>query len=155
MRKNITGIGLILMIVINVILIFLLVSGPPMKGKEGIAKVISSKLKLNNEQERLFFELAKKHRIEVNQLEEKQKELLKSYFSQLKDAEVDSAVSNNILHQLEKVEREKITVTFQHFADLKNLCKREQIIHYQGIMDDVLRVLLKEFKKKLPPPRDF
>ena len=155
MRKNIIPIGLIVMICINILLLFLLFNRPPMlqKQKGDIMKHIGVKLNLNDQQKKQYFVLAEEHRNKMESLDRKQKDLLKTHFNLLKTDKNDSTYSQTRLTQLSDLEKEKITITYSHFEDLKSILEDEQLTQFDQIIDDILRVLINE-QKNPPPPRD-
>jgi hypothetical protein len=113
---------------------------------------ISEKLDLNEEQKKKYFELALDHSKKVAKLEVEQKKMVKDYFDNLKTN--DSAGEKEVLAQIESLEGDKITVTYQHFKDLKSLCNESQLAHFDEIIADVLRVLVSDQKQPNMPPRN-
>ena len=153
-NTNLYKIGLILMLVINVVLIFMMLRGPkmPPPHEAGLMERISEKLELNDEQKTKYFELALEHSKQVSELEAKQRKMVKIYFDNLNKA--NSSGQEAILSQIESLEGEKITVTYQHFEDLKSLCEESQLTHFEEIIKDVLRVLITDQNNSNMPPRD-
>ncbi|WP_339756299.1 hypothetical protein [Algoriphagus aquimarinus] len=153
-NKNIYKIGLIVMILINGVLIFMMLRGPkmPPPRQNGLMEVISKKLDLDSNQKAEYFELAKDHSRSVADVEAKQKRLMKNYFEFLDKA--DATGQAEILEQIEELEGEKISVTYQHFEDLKSICSKDQLAHFEEIIEDVLRVIVNDQKINSLPPRD-
>lgn len=160
MKKRTTyAIGFVIMIILNGVLIFLMLRGPilpppppsgPAKGGDLQGK-ISKELGLNFEQQETYAALAKEHRFAMDQLEKDQKEVIKSYFNSLIEDEGNTAI---MLEKIEQYESDKITLTYQHFEQLKALCSEDQKTQFKLIMKDIIAVLVgPEINNRPPPPQ--
>ncbi len=146
------------MLLVNATLIFFMIQKPGMpphiKGQEGIRSIISKQLELNPEQETSYFNLAENHRMEMTEIKEKQRSLIKSYFDFLKNENENPENVAAVLEQLRSIEAEKLTATYHHFEDLKALCNPTQQAKFELIIDEIIGVLVGKENKLPPPPRD-
>ncbi len=150
-------IAVLIMFLINVILIGFMIGGPKMhpKGKQDdLKEIISEKLNLNEEQRDSYFQLAKSHNEAMSQVNRKQKPLIREYFNSLKLETKDPATQDSLLELINQLDQEKLTLTYSHFEELKNICDPDQVVVFEGIMDEIFQVLLGGQKKSLPPPRE-
>lgn len=158
---NIYKIGLIVMVIINGVMIFLFVQRPPFPPPSSKAHKenplmdkISGELGLTSQQKERYVALAKAHRMNMTEIERGQRKLVRSYFELLKMQDTDQEGMEEMLNEIQQFERAKLTLTFQHFEDLKMLCNEEQQDRFELIMDEVLKVLVSDGKNLPPPPRD-
>ena len=145
------------MFLINVVLIGFMVARPkmpPRGNSQDLKQIISKKLNLDKEQQETYFELAKIHYELIAQIGQKQKPLIRDYFSALKHDEQNLDVQDSLLSQINQFDRDKLVLTYTHFEDLKKVCNPEQLLVFEGIMDEIIQVLVGGQKKIPPPPRD-
>lgn len=103
-------------------------------------------LQLDGQQHELFLASAKKHKIEIVDIQEQQKRMLRPYFKQLvlENKELDEEV---LLMAMEQLESQKIKATYQHFLEIKNILKEDQLANFEHFMDRMLTKILIENKK--------
>lgn len=158
-NKKIYKLGLIVMVVVNIILLFILIKGPsrPERGRrhDRVQAVISEKLNLSAAQEEQYAQLAAKHAMLMRELSDEQKDAITSYLDMLKTERIDSARMKALLERHSVLETTKLTATFSHFEELKEICSEEQKANFDLVLEDIKRVLLGSGKKGPPPPRDF
>lgn len=100
-------------------------------------------------QEEQFHNLARAHKQQMRATNDRQTELLQNYFLQLA---TDSAANPGPLPPgVATFEREKITSTYRHFLDIKNMLHPDQQVDFPGFVDDALKRIL--LKNDRPPPR--
>jgi len=152
--------GFFLMLAMNGVLIFLLLQKPQNPPKHlpnahgaSLQKKISKKLNLNEAQQAEYQTMAFQHREEMNRIEKEHKTSVKSYFETLKSPEQQNS-KETLLNEIWMKEKQKLTLTYTHFEELKSMLNKKQAVHYEAIIDDILKVLLDKEKKMPPPPRD-
>ncbi|MEO9870760.1 hypothetical protein [Ekhidna sp.] len=155
-KLNVYKIGLILMLLVNGILIVMMFSAKggsqrPFRQKRDLMQKISRELDLNIEQEEAYFELAKVHGARMRRINHDYRNIIKSYFFHLKNLEQDSIQISKTLEKLKSLEEEKLTITYQHFEDLRDLCNEEQQTRYELVVDDIANVLVGKEKNQPPP----
>ncbi|WP_296705680.1 hypothetical protein [Algoriphagus sp.] len=115
---------------------------------------ISEKLNLDENQRELYFQLALSHRESLARVEKEQKPLLEEYFSSLKNQSDDSMAQDSLLNLIVGLDREKLTLTYSHFSELKKICNPDQTLAFDDIVVEITQVLVGGDKKSPPPPRD-
>jgi protein CpxP len=151
-------IALLIMFIINVVLIgFMLLGKPktPLTAREGSVKeMIANKLNLDEEQREAYFALANQHNKAMMEVNRKARPLVREYFSFLKMEEPNQEIQDSILSSLNQLDRDKVTITYAHFEDVKEICNSDQVVAFEGVMDQLIQQLLGDQKKSPPPPRD-
>ncbi len=151
-------IAVLILFLINLILIGLMVVGrqkKPLRGNQNdLKEIIAEKLDLDERQRNTYFELAQTHNKAMSEINRKTKPLIRDYFNSLKMEEPNRAIEDSLLTVLDQLNRDKLTLTYSHFGDLKKICNPEQVLVFEGIMDEIIQVLLGNQKKSPPPPRD-
>lgn len=145
------------MVLINVVLIGFMVARPkmPPRGKPvDLKNIISEKLNLDEEQQETYFELAKNHGELMAEIEQKQKPLIRDYFSFLKSEDQNFSTQDSLLTEINILESEKLIMTYNHFEQLKEICNPSQQVLFEEIIGDLIQDLLGIQKKRLPRPRD-
>lgn len=100
---------------------------------------IIEQLQLDTRQQEQFIELRNQHRAIVRQAREEDRRLHDIYFSLLKtdnpeEGKVDS-VSSLIAEQRSQIE----AATFEHFRQLRKLCRPEQKLRFDATIDEIAR----------------
>jgi Spy/CpxP family protein refolding chaperone len=120
---------------------------PPRPGHNA-AEFIISELKLDDQQQQQFGELKAQHRSTIRQAEQEDKRLHDFYFSLLKtenpDKNMVDSVSSLMANQRSIIE----TATFDHFRQLRKLCRDDQKKRFDLIIDEIAR----RIAPKGPPP---
>jgi len=111
-------------------------------------------LKLDTQQHDLFMASADKHRVIIEGIGEQQKVLLKPYFKQLVN-QSNRINEDELLEKMKELESQKITATYRHFSEIKNILNENQIADFEGFIDRMLARILVETEKKPLPPKDF
>lgn len=126
----------------------------PRKGDLEFTKRAIEILKLEESQQAVFLESAKKHNQQMEAVNNQQRDLLKPYFQSLIDPESPSG-TDSLLRQVELLERKKIELTYQHFNDVKSNLKEDQKAGFEKFMKRALDIILLNQQKRPPPPKDF
>ncbi len=150
-------VGLIVMIALNVVLIFLLVQKKPpfhMKPGRDVKDRIINELGLDKSQQKKYNSMAQNHHREMMNIENQEKKLLKEYFSLLSNDE-SLTEKEAMMDKIKELEARKLTVTYDHFDDLKKLLNPNQMTRFNIIIEDITSVFLNKNENTLPPPRNF
>ena len=134
-----------ILMALNIILIVFLLMKPlgrPPEPREGgdPGKYIVEKLKFTEQQQTEFNKLREAHHDSIEVLQAEGKKLRKSFFDGLKsDSEFRSkdSIANKIAENQKQIE----LVTFNHFEKVKKLCKPEQKMKFNDIIQDVIERL--------------
>ncbi len=150
MNKKIYQIGFFLMLAVNVLLIVLLSNKAPHKNPSDLKEIISTKLNLSESQRRIYYGLASEHREKMRTLSENEKKIIEDFFQNLSNNNVNN--NSHLLKSISAIHEQKVSITYQHFEDLRNICNTEQLTDFDKIMADILKVLLGENNQPPPPP---
>ncbi|MEL6537365.1 MAG: hypothetical protein AAFQ98_18230 [Bacteroidota bacterium] len=154
-------IGFFVMLLMNGVMLFFLFQrpkphppggGPSVQGHATFQR-IKDLLQLDDRQVEAFEELAMDHRRTLRRIEDEQGEVLQAYFSYLKMDQVP-AQQGEELQEFLQLEQEKIEYTFQHFQELKALCRPDQLTEIETLTEEILQVLGPQEKNPPPRPRE-
>ncbi|MEQ9217283.1 MAG: hypothetical protein RLO17_04530 [Cyclobacteriaceae bacterium] len=151
MNNKMYRIGFFILLVINIGLVVMFVMRPrPPIGQVGIKEEISRELNFTETQKATFDEMAKAHRESMRELDRHEHQLMKSFFGQLSS---DRAGDNNdsLLQEIIQLEKEKITVTYTHFEELKALCDEDQRTRFDQVINKIIPVLTNAPEKTMNP----
>ncbi|RMG86071.1 MAG: hypothetical protein D6714_04795 [Bacteroidetes bacterium] len=131
---------------------FFFLTKPPAPQAHNLLRSAPKMLNLDEKQKETFQALARQHQEKMRELDRKHAELLEAYFSTF--TEKSPGVSpDSLLHEAANIERAKIAATYQHFEDVKNILRPEQMPQFDKFMDQVLhQVLLPPKKERSGPP---
>lgn len=147
----------IILLVLNIVVISLLFIGRPDRSprQEGPMRPFNRAidvLKLDKEQHEIFFQSARRHDQDMEDISFQQRELLETYFSTLIIPESNSQ-ADSILQQVQQLESQKIQSTYQHFEEVKELLREDQIPNFEVFINNMLKMILNTRGRRLPPPR--
>jgi len=91
------------------------------------------------------------HQRAMRQLNDKTDHLLSEYFIQLTDGNQHTN-QDSIMAEIQQANEKRITITYEHFADIKSLCSAEQAAEFPEVLHLLTNRILKN-RKKMPPPR--
>jgi|GEM_PF-1043769 len=125
---------------------------PPRRGnfRNNAAEI----LKLNENQHATFIMLAEQHGYQMDSIRTLQNALLQPYFESLVN-NTNNTYTDDLLKEFQQLEGKKITLTYQHFNEVKEILNPSQQPHFKEFMQKVLRNILLGKKKNPPPPKDF
>lgn len=154
MNKPIYKIGFFVLLAINIGLVVLFSLGPkrppqrPQAHQMGIKEEIARELDLSEEQKADFDQMAMAHREKMNQLEHRLTPLMQAYFEQLTQ---ENPENEEILEQIQSLNRQKIEVTYRHFEELKGICTDRQLERFDEVMAKILPALSNSGPAGSPP----
>jgi len=106
----------------------------PMPDKGGFMEETIRMLDLNNEQRIKFSEFARDHDMQMRALQEKQKELISSYFYQSSDS---------VLDLIKNIEAQKIEFTQIHMDKIKSILNKDQYKNFEIFKKNALNIILR------------
>lgn len=119
---------------------------PSHRGGRGTpADYIIEKLELDDKQQADFKVLQKEHRNKMHETHEKLEETRSKYFDELKTSTVDTAASQKLQAEIGILMGQIHGNTFEHFTQVRQLCRPEQQELFDEFIEDILRALA-------PPP---
>ena len=126
---------LVTLLVTNAIMLFMLVKKPHQLPLKSPRNFLVEKLNLNEEQTAKFFTLDKEHKVNMVFLDEEIRKLKKDMFNKLSSEEViDASITLQIGTLVAKRENE----IFSFFRKIKTICREEQIITLERIIDNAI-----------------
>lgn len=141
------------LLVINAaVLSFFLLTKPHPKGEgpggpRSLENDAVQLLQLDEQQYKMFIELAVDHSQQLRSIEKEERDELRRYFDQLLQESNDST-QLDILEQVKLLEGSKVTITYKHFQEVKALLRPEQQEYFEGFMKKALRLLLVEERRR-------
>lgn len=143
----------LLVLNLSMIAFFFLTAPPPRQGQEFGRKSAGDIMKMDEQQNESFLQLARQHMQQMDEFNKQQRNLLKPYFNNLiGTAKIIN--SDSLLHQVQLLEGKKIKSTYQHFQDVKTILKPEQYVDFEEFIEHALEIILLEQKKNPPPPKE-
>lgn len=109
------------------------------------ADYIIDKLQLDSKQQIAFMKLQKEHRKKMRAIHEQLEETRNRFFDGLKTSAVDSVESKKLQVEIGNLMGQIHGTTFEHFTQVRQLCKPEQQELFDEFIQDILRALA-------PPP---
>lgn len=149
-KQKLTTFSIIALLLLNLgTLGFLLVSGPkqghrPLHGRPEPRAIIIEKLHFDAQQIEAYEQLIGEHRKKIDAIDEKIRDTKNSLYSLLNNN--DSASKDSLILALGNYQKEIETTHFNHFADIKKLCKPNQISDFEELTEELSRLFSK-------PPR--
>ena len=80
----------------------------------------------------------------------RQRTLVSPFFDGLIDKPTTS--KDSLLQEIQRLEKEKIQLTYKHFEEIKAMLKPEQLASFEPFMKTILKEILNPSKNS-PPPR--
>jgi protein CpxP len=141
---RILSIVAVLLMLVNGFLVLHLVTkndrnGPPHPPKHVYRLSVIEALQFDETQIEAYDKLIQEHLVTMMKLEEIRGQKLAVCFDVLKTD--DPSLSNSDLKELEQIERERIMVTHKHFADIKALCRPDQLAAFEEVLQKAVQML--------------
>ena len=122
--------------------------GPPPPRGENVKYIIIQRLHFDDAQVAEYEKLVREHRRSVRELDKQIRNAKNNLYASLADG--TSMNPDSLQARLGDFQRQMEITHYNHFMDIKNLCRPEQL----GYFNDLTKDLAKFFApgKKLPPP---
>ncbi len=152
-------IAVIALLVINTGIVgFLLMKKPPMPpggsppmGRDGPRKMIIERLHFDKEQVATYEKLIEEHQASVKLLGDSVKIAKNNLYRSLQSETFTG--KDSLVNQLGALQRQIELLHYNHFTDLKKICKPGQLSKYNDLTKELAHFFSSE-KKGPPPPRD-
>jgi periplasmic protein CpxP/Spy len=146
-KSKLLTFAVIALFLINIItLSFLFFKGPRPEGrpegrpdgrpKHSPSEIVINELNFDKEQIEAYEKLIQEHSLKINDLDQKINETKNRLYLELASKENDSK-KDSILTILNKYTSEVEQVHFDHFLEIKKLCKPEQLDNYNKLILDL------------------
>ncbi|WP_255156847.1 Spy/CpxP family protein refolding chaperone [Ferruginibacter sp. HRS2-29] len=140
-KLKLLQIAVIGLLLINMAVLAWLFYGKPdrpplgMAGREGPADIIIERLHFDKQQVQAYDDLIQQHRSAIRRLDGEIRETKNELYKTLtKDA---SPTKDSLQEKLGALQKEIETVHYNHFLDIKKLCKPSQAAYFEQLTDDL------------------
>ena len=148
-RETFLTTAVIALLLLNIgILSILFIRRPPPDNRHALDQQIVEMLALNTVQQKQFEQLKSDHHQKMIASEHDYRLAMQNYFGLLENDSIVPEQRDSLLQLLLQSQRDRITVTFEHFQALKNMCSPEQKVKFPELLPDLMTVIL----PKSPPP---
>jgi periplasmic protein CpxP/Spy len=124
-------------------------AGMPPRG-EGPKKIIIERLHFDPSQVNAYESLIEVHKKRTHELNDTSKILHRNLYALLNTSNPDTAKANELIRLIAEKQKEVDHLNFDHFSDIKKLCKPEQMDDFNLLTEDLAEL----FGHKGPPPPD-
>ncbi len=141
-NKKFLKIAVVLLLILNVCTISIIVLHG--SKREGPKDEIIKKLKFDSEQIEIYELLIVKHRLAIKNNKEQNKETKGKLYNLLKGEDYSPKIS--LITNLEKINTEIEHLNFNHFIDIKEICKPDQIDEFNKLTEELSEIFEKSRK---------
>lgn len=139
MSGKIYKIGFFILLIINIAFVSLIVIKRP-PNRQDMRERLSNRLGFDESQKRIFMAMADEHRAEIDLIDKRESELIKSYFGLILSP--DSTKNKElILEEIHSLKREKLLITYEHFDSLKAICSEDQLAEFEEFMNKIVPMI--------------
>ena len=128
--------------------------GPPnpVEEKKRTEKMLQKELGFDKMQTEQYLKMRQEHRSQAQQLDNEIRQLKKQMFDVVLEDSPQPLLSDSLLRLVQEKQADLEQLTFQHFLDLKKLCKPEQQNKLKLLMREVFRQKPGFRDDRMPPP---
>ncbi|ADR21232.1 hypothetical protein MATR_11390 [Marivirga tractuosa] len=134
--------GFFALLVINLTVVILFIIKPDRSRSEnGFKEKIAEQLDLTEDQLAAFEDMVGKHRTAIRALNDQERKLTESYFSQLKSSSEgteDADKQDMIFQEIREVKSKKLQITYLHLKGMKSLCDEGQMEKFDQVLDKII-----------------
>lgn len=151
MKKiKIISIIAIFLLAINIFWILFFISHKPLHGRgNDPKKVIIEKLHLDELQTKEYEKLIDGHRESIRNSEKHIMELKNQLYKTLKER-ANVSMTDSLMTEIGKAQIEIEHINYNHFQDIKQLCKPEQLNYFNELCNDIAKL----FGRPSPPENE-
>jgi protein CpxP len=139
--------AIIILFLLNAGTLFFLLSsrhhGPPERrgGNKNFDELVMHTLELTPGQVDKFDQMKRQHHEQMLQLDEATKQPFDAYFSLLTQPITDSATRDSLEKKITDLYRQRMQVTYRHFAELKAICTPQQQQKFDALVPSLMQVM--------------
>lgn len=119
------------------------------RGAEEPATIITQRLHFDSGQQQAYRLLITKHQEQTKMLNEQMVQLHRDYYGLLASTQLDSIQANALSQQIADNQRAQAQLNFDHFKQIKALCRLDQQADFSDLVNDLARL----FGRQQRPPR--
>lgn len=112
---------------------------------------VIEQLHFDEQQIEAYEKLVQEHQILMVRLEELKGEKMAVYFNQLNQN--DSTNAAELMAEITRLEQQRIQVTYDHFADIKALCRPDQLSGFEEVVQKAIQMLATRNRGVVDRPR--
>jgi protein CpxP len=101
----------------------------------GPRKIIAERLHFDQSQITQYDRLISEHRKNIAEQEHKEIDLKMSYYALLNKSNT-SKIADSLLQEIGKVSMNKEKINFNHFQDIKKICRPNQLQNFNNLIND-------------------
>ena len=113
-------------------------------------RIIIETLQLDSDQRAEFKKLKDEHHNKMVELNARFRLTMENYFLTLQTNSIGKDSLEQVITQLEK---ERLSITYSHFQDVKKMCKNDQLEKFNAFLPELIRLVGAPRSKKDGPPR--
>lgn len=125
---------------------------PPPGGQ--VFEFITNELKLDEGQQALYKQLREEHQAGQRPRHDSIVKAKDVFFALLKDSTTTDSTIRNYSKKIADLEEQQELFTFYHFQKLRAICRNDQKIKFDSIIQDVLKRMGSQKRQGPPPGRD-
>ncbi len=126
--------------------------GRPKQERAQIQRLLKNELGFDDKQAEQYLKLRQEHREQTRQLNDEMRRIKKQMFDEVLEDIPQPMLSDSLLKLTQKKQSKIEQLTYQHFLDLKKLCKPEQKDKLKLLMHEMFRGQPAGKREGLPPP---
>ncbi len=139
MSGKIYKIGFFVLLIINIAFVTLIVIKRP-PNRQDMRERLSKRLGFDESQKETFIAMADGHRAEIDAIDKRESELIKSYFGLILSPDSTSN-KEMMLEEIQSLKKEKLLITYEHFDSLKAICNQDQLAEFEEFMNRVIPMI--------------
>lgn len=102
--------------------------------------IVIGRLQFDEQQIRKYDELIGEHRVQIREKDRTMMQLKKSLFSLLSSPENVTSKADSLVRELGYTQQQIEKIHFDHFMDIKALCKPEQLLEYDKLAGEITEI---------------
>jgi len=113
---------------------------------------INRELNLDTVQQQTYKILRDEHQAGVRPLQDSIKKVKDDFFALLRDENVTETIIGEYTRKIGALEQQRDIITFKHFQKLRALCNKDQQIHFDSIIREIVQSMGGPKRPPGPPP---
>jgi periplasmic protein CpxP/Spy len=116
-------------------------------------EIIIKKLHFDANQQNEYEKLIQWHRGEIEKNDDEIRDTKMALYQLLSENEIDSKRKDSLMLQLNTAQMQIEAAHFKHFADIKKLCRKDQLDDFNELTHELSRIFSHNKPQKHGPPR--
>lgn len=128
------------LLICNLILLYFLVQKPKMNKDDSPRIIIIETLKFDNQQTSQYDSLIVIHKKEIKDRNDQIRDLKNELYVMLPNDTISKVTVDSLTSQIGNIQRDIEDIHFNHFMDIKQLCKPSQLAAFQKLSSDLQKI---------------